>query len=103
SVDIVRDLLVELASHSADAAVHGGEAAGAFPPDTLVVSMGEGWRGEIIHSIITGRSGEIARYKITDPSFHNWTGLSLAMRGNAISDFPICNKSFNLSYCGVDL
>ncbi|HUX50318.1 MAG TPA: NADH-quinone oxidoreductase subunit C, partial [Spirochaetia bacterium] len=47
SVDIVRDLLVELASHSADAAVHGGEAAGAFPPDTLVVSMGEGWRGEI--------------------------------------------------------
>ena len=43
------------------------------------------------------------RYKVVDPSFHNWTGLALALRGQQISDFPLCNKSFNLSYCGHDL
>ena len=41
--------------------------------------------------------------KIVDPSFHNWNGLALAMRREGISDFPLCNKSFNLSYCGFDL
>jgi len=52
---------------------------------------------------VTDGAGRILRYKITDPSFHNWAGLAVAMRGQAISDFPLCNKSFNLSYCGFDL
>jgi Ni,Fe-hydrogenase III large subunit len=69
----------------------------------VVVSMVEGWRGEIVHVAITNHSGEIAGYKIIDPSFHNWFGLALAMRGQQISDFPLCNKSFNLSYAGHDL
>ena len=43
------------------------------------------------------------QYKIKDPSFNNWYGLGLAVRNNGISDFPLCNKSFNLSYCGNDL
>ena len=47
--------------------------------------------------------GELILYKIKDPSMHNWTALALAVRNNEISDFPICNKSFNLSYCGFDL
>ena len=72
-------------------------------PDTLAVSLVEGWRGEVCHVALTDGSGRFRRYKITDPSFHNWTGLALALRGTAISDFPICNKSFNLSYCGFDL
>jgi Ni,Fe-hydrogenase III large subunit len=72
-------------------------------PETLAVSLVEGWRGEVCHAALTGADGRFRRYKITDPSFHNWTGLALAMRGQAISDFPICNKSFNLSYCGFDL
>ena len=42
-------------------------------------------------------------YKVVDPSFHNWFGLAMAMRNQQISDFPLCNKSFNLSYCGHDL
>jgi hypothetical protein len=42
-------------------------------------------------------------YKITDPSFHICLGLALALRDGQISDFPLCNKSFNLSYCGHDL
>jgi len=76
---------------------------GALAAESMTVSLVEGWRGEICHTAITGSDGGIARYKITDPSFHNWLGLSVAMRGEQISDFPLCNKSFNLSYCGHDL
>ena len=72
-------------------------------PDTLAVALVEGWRGEVCHAALTNSSGRFRRYKITDPSFHNWSGLALSLRGTAISDFPICNKSFNLSYCGFDL
>ncbi|MDR1594520.1 MAG: NADH dehydrogenase subunit [Prevotellaceae bacterium] len=72
-------------------------------PDQLCFSLTEGWRGEVCHSVITGSSGEISFYKIKDPSLHNWFGLALAVRNQDISDFPICNKSFNLSYCGFDL
>ena len=78
-------------------------APGAPAGDTLAVALVEGWRGELCHVAVTGPDGKFRRYKITDPSFHNWAGLALAMRGQAVSDFPICNKSFNLSYCGFDL
>jgi Ni,Fe-hydrogenase III large subunit len=72
-------------------------------PDHLVVSLVEGWRGEICHVAMTDAQGRFARYKIVDPSFHNWMGLAIAVRDQQISDFPLCNKSFNLSYCGHDL
>ncbi len=71
--------------------------------NSFTVSMTEGWRGEIVHSAISDTSGNIARYKIKDPSFNNWFGLAQAVRGNGVSDFPLCNKSFNLSYAGHDL
>jgi Ni,Fe-hydrogenase III large subunit len=74
-----------------------------LPPNSLAVSLVEGWRGEICHTVITDVDGRFARYKIVDPSFHNWIGLGLALRNQEISDFPLCNKSFNLSYCGFDL
>jgi Ni,Fe-hydrogenase III large subunit len=77
--------------------------AGPLLPDHLVVSFVEGWRGEICHVAITDAGGRFAHYKIVDPSFHNWMGLAIAMRNQQISDFPLCNKSFNLSYCGHDL
>ena len=80
-----------------------GAGAGAMRPDALVVSLTEGWRGEICHVAMTDGAGRFSRYKITDPSFHNWIGLALALRDGQISDFPLCNKSFNLSYCGHDL
>jgi Ni,Fe-hydrogenase III large subunit len=67
------------------------------------VALVEGWRGEVCRAALTDAAGAFRRYKIVDASFHNWLGLEMAMRGQAISDFPICNKSFNLSYCGVDL
>jgi len=71
--------------------------------DLFTLSLVEGWRGEICHCAITGTEGELKHYKIKDPSFHNWLALALAVRNNEISDFPICNKSFNLSYSGHDL
>lgn len=72
-------------------------------PGRFAVSLVEGWRGEICHVAITGESGRFAAYKVVDPSFHNWMGLAMALRDQQISDFPLCNKSFNLSYCGHDL
>lgn len=72
-------------------------------PDSFVISLTEAWRGEICHCAITDSKGELIVYKIKDPSFHNWLALALSVRNNEISDFPICNKSFNLSYCGHDL
>src|SRR5204863_7820257 len=72
-------------------------------PEHLVVTLVEGWRGEICHVALTDAAGRFARYKVVDPSFHNWMGLALALRDEQISDFPLCNKSFNLSYCGHDL
>ena len=71
--------------------------------DSFAISLVEGWRGEICHCAITGENGILLEYKIKDPSFHNWLALALAVRNNEISDFPICNKSFDLSYCGHDL
>jgi Ni,Fe-hydrogenase III large subunit len=79
------------------------EPAGTPAPNTLAVALVEGWRGEICHVALTDDAGKFRRYKIVDPSFHNWPGLALALRRQAISDFPICNKSFSLSYCGFDL
>ncbi len=76
---------------------------GPLRPNELAVAMVEGWRGEIVHVVITDDAGRVRRHKVTDPSFHNWTALGLAMPGNEISDFPVCNKSFNLSYAGHDL
>ncbi|HXN32521.1 MAG TPA: NADH-quinone oxidoreductase subunit C [Polyangiaceae bacterium] len=72
-------------------------------PNCICVSLVEGWRGEICHVGLTDSSGRFAAYKVVDPSFHNWNGLAMALRGQQISDFPLCNKSFDLSYCGFDL
>jgi Ni,Fe-hydrogenase III large subunit len=76
---------------------------GSVAPDRFCVSLVEGWRGEICHVAMTDDHGRFSTYKIFDPSFHNWTGLAIALRGQEISDFPLCNKSFDLSYCGFDL
>jgi Ni,Fe-hydrogenase III large subunit len=76
---------------------------GAMDADSGVISIVEGWRGEIAHCVFTDSHGGLKRYKIKDPSFHNWYGLALALRSEAISDFPLCNKSFDLSYAGHDL
>lgn len=75
----------------------------ASKPNSFCLSLVEGWRGEICHCAITDSHGELMLYKIKDPSFHNWLVMAISVRNNEISDFPICNKSFNLSYSGQDL
>lgn len=80
-----------------------GKDSFSLKPDSFGISLTEGWRGEICHAAITGEKGELKIYKIKDPSFHNWLALALSVRNNEISDFPVCNKSFDLSYCGHDL
>lgn len=74
-----------------------------FQASSLAINLVEGWRGEICHTAVTDEKGNIICYKIKDPSLHNWLALALAVREQEISDFPLCNKSFNLSYCGNDL
>jgi Ni,Fe-hydrogenase III large subunit len=76
---------------------------GPLRPETLAVSVREGWRGEVVHCVETDAAGRPCSYRVQDPSLRNWMGLALAVRENEISDFPICNKSFDLSYCGNDL
>jgi Ni,Fe-hydrogenase III large subunit len=71
--------------------------------ESIIVSLVETWRGEAAHLAVTGKDGQWLDYRVFDPSFHNWYGLSVAMRNQQISDFPLCNKSFNLSYAGHDL
>jgi Ni,Fe-hydrogenase III large subunit len=78
-------------------------AVEALASGQIAVALVEGWRGEIVHVIETDAGGNLAHYKVQDPSLRNWMGLAMAVRGNEISDFPICNKSFDLSYCGNDL
>ena len=97
SVQFIREQLAALPAGAVRA------ACGPPAPEAMVVSILEGWRGEIVHVATTDAAGRFARYKVVDPSFHNWLGLALALRGQEISDFPLCNKSFNLSYCGHDL
>lgn len=75
----------------------------SLKPESFAISLTEGWRGEICHAAITDKNGDLVIYKVKDPSFHNWLALALAVRNNEISDFPVCNKSFDLSYCGHDL
>ena len=98
SARYVRGWLRDIPAPVAELPVLGRALENAFS-----ISLVEGWRGEICHCAITDDEGELLHYKVKDPSFHNWLAVALAVRNNEISDFPICNKSFNLSYCGHDL
>ena len=67
------------------------------------IGYAEGWRGPVLCWLKINSAGLVERCKIVDPSAHNWQGLSYAVLGNIIPDFPLCNKSFGLSYPGNDL
>ena len=97
SVDFIQEQLKSLPGGGTRASMK------PLPPNQFCLSMVEGWRGEICHVGLTGNNGRWMLYKVSDPSLHNWMGLAIALRGQQISDFPLCNKSFNLSYCGHDL
>jgi Ni,Fe-hydrogenase III large subunit len=75
----------------------------SLQPEALCISVVEGTRGAVVQVLESSGVGQLLHYKVQDPSLANWFGLALAMRNTGISDFPICNKSFDLSYCGNDL
>ena len=101
SLSIIRKIFKELKNKKDEPTIVYSDNQNA--KDAFVISIVEGWRGEVVHIAMTDSTGALSRYKIKDPSFNNWYGLALAVRNNGISDFPLCNKSFNLSYSGNDL
>jgi Ni,Fe-hydrogenase III large subunit/Ni,Fe-hydrogenase III component G len=97
SVHLILQALEELPLSETIAPVHKLTAgASAF-------GLVEGWRGPIWHWVVIGENGALARVKVKDPSFSNWPALNYAILNNIVPDFPLCNKSFNLSYAGNDL
>ena len=98
SLGYIRKIIENVPEFRKPEEVHFTAAANMF-----AISLTEGWRGEICHCAITDNSGNLVLYKIKDPSHHNWMALAMSVRNNEISDFPVCNKSFNLSYSGHDL
>lgn len=103
SLDYVRMLMKKLEHVDPFIPKPAGTSEVRLAPDTFSISLIEGWRGEICHCAVTDHRGDIAHYKVKDPSMHNWFALALSLRDLEISDFPINNKSYNLSYCGHDL
>jgi Ni,Fe-hydrogenase III large subunit/Ni,Fe-hydrogenase III component G len=74
----------------------------SLPPFSAALGWAEGWRGPCVHWVETDGYGSLTRVKVTDSSFKNWPGLARAVPGNIVPDFPVINKSFNLSYSGND-
>lgn len=74
-----------------------------LPADGFGIGMVEGWRGEVMVAIHSDAQGQLTRVHPHDPSWQNWPVLEHAIMGNIVPDFPLINKSFNLSYSGVDL
>ncbi len=102
SLEIIRNLLSEEIFRKETTVTPPPEEI-SLPPSSAVFSLVEGWRGEICHTALTDEEGNLEMYKIKDPSMHNWKALELSLRNLEISDFPINNKSYSLSYCGHDL
>jgi len=75
------------------------------PPRQAAIGAGwvEGWRGEVFVALELGDDGSTRRCHCHDPSWQNWPVLEHAVIGNIVPDFPLINKSFNLSYSGHDL
>src|SRR5437016_1016919 len=96
SLAIIRQTLATLAGGPIHSKIE------EIPPDRVALGYVEGWRGEIFHWIHTAPNNRLARCKIKDPSLQNWPALTEAILGNIIPDFPVVNKSFNLSYSGTD-
>lgn len=97
SVEIIRQALAQMPAGPLLAPL------GRLPAFEPAFGLVEGWRGAIIHWVMADQDGRLFRVKVKDPSFSNWPALSYALLKNIVPDFPLCNKSFNLSYSGNDL
>ena len=93
--------ILRAAAHDLPEGTHCAPAR-PVPPGRCALSAVEGWRGEILHWVRTAEGNRLERCKIKDPSVNNWAAIVEAVQGNIIADFPVINKSFNLSYSGTD-
>ncbi len=98
SLDVIDSLLVNVPTGA-----FATDVPDKLPANQIGCGIVEAFRGELIHLVVTDDGGNIRRYCIKDPSFNNWTAVSIAIRNNLIADFPLCNKSLALSYSGNDL
>lgn len=96
---------VRLITRALDALPNGKivEPLGELRAEESAFGLVEGWRGPIWHWVVAGKNNSLARVKVKDPSFANWPTLNYAILKNIVPDFPLVNKSFNLSYAGNDL
>ncbi|MFG1912512.1 NADH-quinone oxidoreductase subunit C [Kribbella sp. NPDC048928] len=99
SVALITELLADRPPLAAETVKPSWLAAGRSSGVGLV----EGWRGTIAHRVECAPDGTVSRLKIVDPSFFNWPALPVALADTIVPDFPLTNKSFNLSYAGNDL
>jgi Ni,Fe-hydrogenase III large subunit len=75
----------------------------SLAPGAHAFGLVEAWRGPVWHWAVADGPASLARLKVVDPSFRNWPALEYAVLNNIVPDFPLCNKSFNLSYSANDL
>lgn len=97
SLRLIRDILTQLPSGPISVPLSTGNTK------RFGIGLIEAWRGAVMVALETDSEGNILRCQCHDPSWHNWTVLQHAIMGNIVPDFPLINKSFNLSYAGVDL
>ncbi len=103
SLRIIQNTLEEIGDTGKTEDALSRDIALNLKPNSVAVSAVEGWRGEIIYLVLTDEKGQLSRVAPRDPSFMNWSVLGHAGAGNVVPDFPLINKSFNLSYTGNDL
>lgn len=103
SVAIVTQVMTELGINPGTMFTSTAEPSGSQVSRSSGVGLVEGWRGTIAHRVELSADGVVTRAKVVDPSFFNWPALPVALTDTIVPDFPLTNKSFNLSYAGNDL
>jgi Ni,Fe-hydrogenase III large subunit len=99
SLQILREVIQGMSPQSDELAMEIGE----IEPYRSAIGYTETPRGETIHFLMTGPDRSVFRYKVRTPSYCNWPAVPFLFEGNIVPDFPLCNKSLNLSYAGIDL
>ncbi len=99
SFKILHQSIDHIASSTGPIAV----SIGSLAPNAHAVGIVEGWRGDIVYFVLTDATGAITRVKVRDPSFLNWQVFPYLVTSDMVPDFPLINKSLNLSYTGNDL
>lgn len=97
------EIIKQVLENMPEGAINAPVSAVNLKPNAYALNIVEGWRGDIVYFIMTDARGNISRVDVRDPSFLNWTAAGHAGPGNIVPDFPLINKSFNLSYSGNDL